>query len=54
MPDSPLARGTADSFSHKVFLPFEGDNMLAIILSKAFLLADDKSIKDPTITQQFR
>ena len=30
-----------------VFLPFEGDGMLAIILSKAFLLADDASITDP-------
>ncbi|MGA2497532.1 MAG: hypothetical protein ABSH20_07310, partial [Tepidisphaeraceae bacterium] len=35
-----------------VFLPFEGDGTLAIILSKAFLLADDAKIKDPTITRQ--
>ncbi|MGD1852269.1 MAG: DUF4132 domain-containing protein, partial [Cyanophyceae cyanobacterium] len=35
-----------------VFLPFEGDQMLSIILSKAFLLADDKKITDPTITHQ--
>lgn len=35
-----------------VFLPFEGDNMMSIILSKAFLLADDKKIKDTTITSQ--
>lgn len=35
-----------------VFLPFEGDNMMSIILSKAFLLADDKKIKDSTITRQ--
>jgi len=35
-----------------LFLPFEGDKMLSIILSKAFLLADDKKIKDPTITSQ--
>lgn len=38
----------------KVFLPFEGDNTLAIILSKAFLLADDQSINDPTILRQIR
>jgi hypothetical protein len=38
----------------KVFLPFEGDRMLAIILSKAFLLAEDKKIKDPTITRQLK
>lgn len=36
----------------KVFLPFEGDNMLSIILSKAVLLADDDKIKDSTINSQ--
>ncbi len=37
----------------KVFLPFEQDGgMLSVILSKAFLLADDTSITDPTITRQ--
>jgi len=36
----------------KVFLPFEGDRTLAIILSKAFMLADDTKIKDPTIVSQ--
>jgi predicted DNA-binding WGR domain protein len=35
-----------------VFLPFEGDHTLSVILSKAFLLAEDKKIKDPTITRQ--
>ena len=35
-----------------VFLPFEGDATLAIILSKAFLLAQDSKIKDATITRQ--
>lgn len=35
-----------------VYLPFEGDNALAIILSKAFLLAADTKITDPTITRQ--
>lgn len=38
--------------SKKVFLPFEGDHMLSIILSKAFLLADDSKIKDPSIISQ--
>jgi hypothetical protein len=48
------ARGAAasDSVAGKVFLPFEGDNTLAIILSKAFLLAEDWNIKDPTILRQ--
>ncbi|MBX3419782.1 MAG: DUF4132 domain-containing protein [Pirellulaceae bacterium] len=38
----------------KVYLPFEGDGMLSIILSKAFLLADDQKITDSTITSQLR
>ena len=37
-----------------VFLPFEGDNTLAVILSKAFLLADDSKIKDQSILSQIR
>ncbi|MEM9245026.1 MAG: DUF4132 domain-containing protein, partial [Cyanobacteria bacterium P01_F01_bin.153] len=37
-----------------IFLPFEGDNMLSIILSKAFLLAEDEKITDPTITHQIK
>ena len=41
-------KGGAES----VFLPFEGDNGLSIILSKAFLLAEDDLIKDETITRQ--
>ena len=36
----------------KVFLPFEGDQMLSIIISKAFLLAADRKIKDKTIISQ--
>ncbi len=35
-----------------VFLPFEDDQRLSQILSKAFLLAEDRSIKDATITRQ--
>jgi hypothetical protein len=38
----------------KVFLPFEGDSTLSLILSKAFLLAEDAKIKDPTILHQIR
>jgi hypothetical protein len=37
-----------------VFLPFEGDNTLAVILSKAFLLAEDSKIKDQSILNQIR
>lgn len=35
-----------------VFLPFEGDSLLSVILSKAFLLAEDTKIIDPTIKVQ--
>ncbi|MEZ6049143.1 MAG: DUF4132 domain-containing protein [Planctomycetaceae bacterium] len=35
-----------------VYLPFEGDRTLSIILSKAFLLAADDKIKDKTILRQ--
>jgi hypothetical protein len=38
----------------KVFLPFEGDTLLSIVLSKAFLLAADDKISDPTITRQIK
>jgi len=42
------------SSSAKVFLPFEGDNVMAVVISKAFLLADDAKIKDETINRQIR
>ncbi|MFH1302797.1 MAG: DUF4132 domain-containing protein [Planctomycetota bacterium] len=48
VPNQSLAGKSTNS----LFLPFEGDNMLSIILSKAFLLADDKTITDPTIVSQ--
>ncbi len=35
-------------------LPFEGDRTLAVILSKAFLLAADTKITDVTITRQIK
>lgn len=38
----------------KVFLPFEGDQRLAVILSKAMMLAEDTKIKDPTILSQIK
>lgn len=38
--------------NERLYLPFEGDSRLSIILSKAFLLAEDTKIKDPTITSQ--
>ncbi|MDW3651414.1 MAG: DUF4132 domain-containing protein [Bacteroidia bacterium] len=47
-------RSQKKSVSEKVFIPFEGDQGLSIILSKAFLLAEDDKIKDSTITSQIR
>lgn len=35
-----------------LYLPFEGDATLSIIISKAILLAEDRKIKDPSITRQ--
>jgi hypothetical protein len=37
-----------------VRLPFDGDNMLSLILSKAFLLAHDDKIKDQSIVSQIK
>jgi hypothetical protein len=37
-----------------MFLPFEGDSTLSIIISKAFLLADDTRITDETIIRQIK
>jgi hypothetical protein len=46
-------RSGANAAAHAdLFLPFEGDSTLSVILSKAFLLADDGKIKDPTILRQ--
>jgi hypothetical protein len=42
------------SYMENIFLPFEGDNGLSILLSKAFLLADDDKITDATITSQIK
>jgi hypothetical protein len=36
------------------FLPFEGDRTLSIILSKAFMLAEDDKIADESITRQIK
>jgi hypothetical protein len=44
-----------DVTEERVFLPFEEDGgLLSVIISKAFLLAADASIEDPTITRQIR
>ncbi|WP_207420270.1 DUF4132 domain-containing protein [Desertivirga brevis] len=38
--------------TEKLFLPFEGDSGLSVIISKAIMLADDDKITDRTITTQ--
>ncbi|MCI0608030.1 MAG: DUF4132 domain-containing protein [Anaerolineae bacterium] len=48
------SRRSGEMGKDKLFIPFEGDQTLAIILSKAFLLADDKKISDPSITRQIK
>ena len=47
-----VSKSTDDKTS--VFLPFEGDRILSIVLSKAFMLAADTKITDPTIVSQIR
>ena len=47
VPDARSRAGQDD-----LFLPFEGDSTLSIILSKSLMLAADTKIKDPTITRQ--
>ncbi len=46
--------GSKKVSDEKVFLPFEGDSILSIILSKAFLLAEDDKITDSTIVRQIK
>lgn len=47
-----VADRSSGSAAGSLYLPFEGDNTLSVILSKAFLLADDSRITDPTIIRQ--
>ena len=49
-----VADRRASTSPENVFLPFEGDATLSLILSKAFLLAEDSKITDPTILSQLR
>ena len=41
-----------DAHAGKLFLPFDDDPLLGLILSMAFLLANDTKITDPSITCQ--
>ncbi|HEY1757540.1 MAG TPA: DUF4132 domain-containing protein [Bryobacteraceae bacterium] len=46
-----IVQGSGDTAAH-LPLPFEGDRILGLVLSKALLLANDTKIKDPTIARQ--
>jgi hypothetical protein len=48
----PSRGRAAEGATEQLYLPFAGDTVLSVILSKAFLLADDTKITDPTITRQ--
>ena len=48
-----IVRGGRNA-ADRVRLPFEGDSVLSVILSKAVMLANDSKIKDRTILAQIR
>ncbi len=50
----PSSRDETGASAAEVFLPFEGDRTLSIILSKAFMLAEDDKIKDASIVSQIK
>ncbi len=50
----PSRHAPAHKQTEHRFLPFEGDQTLAVILSKAFLLAEDHKITDSGIVNQIR
>ncbi|MEZ6057774.1 MAG: DUF4132 domain-containing protein [Planctomycetaceae bacterium] len=47
-----IVPGQSVTTKEKLFLPFEGDSLLSIIISKALLLSEDIKITDRTITSQ--
>ncbi|MFZ4796621.1 MAG: DUF4132 domain-containing protein [Bacteroidia bacterium] len=47
-----VADRSQKNLTENLFIPFEGDSGLSVILSKAFLLANDDKITDKTITSQ--
>jgi hypothetical protein len=54
VPGRGLSDRSNQTKPERTVLPFEGDHVLSIILSKAFLLAEDDRIKDPTILRQIK
>jgi hypothetical protein len=48
-----IVQGPGDTAA-TLALPFEGDRILSVILSKAMLLANDAAIRDEAIARQLR
>lgn len=48
------APADTSSVDKKVWLPFEGDSLLTLILSKCFLLAEDDKIREGSILSQIK
>ena len=49
-----VPKRSAKSNEPSVYLPFDDDRTLSMILSKAFLLAEDSKIKDRSIMRQIK
>lgn len=49
-----VPKSSAGTGAQTGYLPFEGDRTLAVVLSKALMLAKDTEITDPTILSQIR
>ncbi|GGX68909.1 hypothetical protein GCM10010358_24080 [Streptomyces minutiscleroticus] len=49
-----VPKSSAETAAQTGYLPFEGDRTLALVLSKALMLAKDTEITDPTIVSQIR
>ena len=47
-----IVQGSGMDTAANLLLPFEGDRILGLVLSKALLLVNDTKIKDPTIVRQ--
>lgn len=47
-------RSVKSGGTQKIYLPFEGDGVLSVILSKAMMLANDTKITDPSILRQIK
>jgi hypothetical protein len=52
VPTSSAGAGAGSGAGDLGYLPFEGDRTLAVILSKAMMLARDTEITDPTVLSQ--